>query len=108
MGTENRVSLKVDTKKRIGVSDVITMLKGLRSEAVIKIVRTSDVKDNAETLKLRKAEKEVDCGRYQYESSIQDEINILSTVTGNTELPQIRELNEIATLLRSMDSSKTR
>ena len=49
MGAENRVSLKVDTKKRIGVSDVITMLKGLRSEAVIKIVRTSDTKDNAET-----------------------------------------------------------
>ena len=102
MGAENRVSLKVDTKKRIRVSDVITMLKGLRSEAVIKIVRTSDVK----TLNLRKAEKEVDSGRYQYESSIQDAINITSTVTGNTELPQIRELNEIAALLRSMDSKQ--
>ena len=106
MGAENRVSLKVDTKKRIGVSDVITMLKGLRSEAVIKIVRTSDAKDNAETLNLRKAEKEVDSGRYQYESSNQDAINISSTVTGNTELPQIRELNEIAALLRSMDSKQ--
>ena len=53
MGAENRVSLKIDTKKRIGISDVITMLKGLRSEAVIKIVRTSDVKDNTETLKLK-------------------------------------------------------
>ena len=84
MGAENRVSLKVDAKKRIGVSDVITMLKGLRSEAVIKIVRTSDVKDNAG----------------------QDAINITSTVTGNTELPQIRELNEIAALLRSMDSKQ--
>ena len=92
MGAENRVSLKIDTKKRIGVSDVITMLKGLRSEAIINIVRTSDAKDNAETLNLRKAEKEVDSGRYQYESSIQDAINITSTVTGNTELPQIREL----------------
>ena len=106
MGAENRVSLKVDTKKRIGVSDVITMLKGLRSEAVIKIVRTSDAKDNAETLNLRKAEKEVDSGRYQHESSIQDAINITSTVAGNTELPQIRELNEIAALLRSMDSKQ--
>ena len=104
MGAENRVSLKVDTKKRIGVSDVITMLKGLRSEAVIKIVRTSDTKDNA--LNLRKVKKEVDSGRYQYESSIQDAINITSTVTGNTELPQIRELNEIAALLRSMDSKQ--
>ena len=104
MGAENRVSLKVDTKKCIGVSDVITMLKGLRSEAVIKIVRTSDAKDNAETLKLRKAEKEVDSGRYQYESSIKEAVNIASTVTGNTELPQIRELNEIAALLRSMNS----
>jgi len=103
MGAENRVSLKVDTKMCIGVSDVITMLKGLRSEAVIKIVQTSDAKDNAEILNLRKAEKEVDSGRYQYESSMQDAINITSTVTGNTELPQIRELNEIAALLRSMD-----
>ena len=104
MGAENRVSLKVDTKKRIGVSDVITMLKGLRSEAVIKIVRTSDAKDNAEILNLRKAENVVDSGRYPHESSIQDAINISSVVIGNTELPQIRELNEIAALLRSMDS----
>jgi len=106
MGAGNRVSLKVDTKKRIGVSDVITMLKGLRSEAIIKIVRASDAKDNAETLILRKAEKEVDRGRYQHESSIQDATNITSTVTGNTEFPQIRELNEIAALLRSMDSKQ--
>ena len=106
MGAENRVSLKVDTKRRIGVSDVITMLKGLRSEAVIKIVRTSEANDNAGILNLRKTEKEVDCGRYQYESSIQDAINISSTVTGNTELPQIRELNEIAALLRSMNSKQ--
>ena len=103
MGTENGFRLEVDQQKRIGVSDVITMLKGLRSEAVIKIVRTSDAKDNAETLNLRKAKKVVDSRRYQYESSIQDAINISSTVTGNTELPQIRELNEIAALLRSMD-----
>ena len=106
MGAENRVSLKVDTKKRIGVSDVITMLKGLRSEAVIKIVRTSDAKDNAEILNLRKAENVVDSGRYPHESSIQDAINISSVVIGNTELPQIRELNEIASLLRSLDSKQ--
>ena len=106
MGAENRVSLKVDTKKRIGVSDVITMLKGLRSEAVIKIVRTSESKNDAETLSLRKAGKEVGSVRYQNETSIQDAINISSAVTGNTELPQIRELNEIATLLRSMDSKQ--
>ena len=106
MGAENRASLKVDAKKCIGVSDVITMLKGLRSETVIKIVRTSDAKDNAETLNLRKAENVVDSGRYPHESSIQDAINISSTVTGNTELPQIRELNEIAALLRSMDSKQ--
>ena len=43
MSTENGVRLQVDQQKRIGVSDVITMLKGLRSEAVIKIIRTSDI-----------------------------------------------------------------
>ena len=103
MGAENRVNLKVDTKKRIDVSDVITMLKGLRSEAVIKIERTSETKGNVENMNLRKAGEEVNSGRYQYESSIKHAINISSAVTGNTELPQIRELNEIAALLRSMD-----
>ena len=106
MGAENRVSLKVDAKKRIGVSDVITMLKGLRSEAVIKIVRTPDAKKNTETMNLTKSEKEVSSGSYRYESSIHGAINISSTVTGNTELPQIRELNKIAALLRSMDSKQ--
>ena len=106
MGAENRVSLKVDRKKRIGVSDVITMLKGLRSESVIKIERATEPNENVETLNLRKAKKGIDTVSYQYESSIQGANNISSTVTGNIDLPQIRELNEIAALLRSMDSKQ--
>ena len=50
MSTENGVRLQVDQQKRICVSDVINMLKGLRSEAVINIVRISDAKGKADTL----------------------------------------------------------
>ena len=46
MVTENGVSLQVDPQRRIGVTDVINMLKGLRSEAVIKIVKTSEPNEN--------------------------------------------------------------
>ena len=100
MGTENGFRLKVDQQKRIGVSDVISMLKGLRSEAVIKIVRTSDAKEISETENyIHDGEK--DDGNNSKYSFYQS-----SAVTGKTDLPQIRELNEIAALLRSMDSQQ--
>ena len=100
MGTENGVRLEVDQQKRMDVSDVITMLKGLRSEAVIKITRTSDLKETAESEKLIHDEEKDDVNKstYSFYKS--------SAVTGKTDLPQIRELNEIAALLRSMESQQ--
>ena len=100
MGTENGFRLEVDQQKRIGVSDVITMLKGLRSEAVIKIVRTSDAKDIAETENYILDEEKDDGNNSNY-SFYQS-----TAVTGKTDIPQIRELNEIAALLRSMGSQQ--
>ena len=100
MSTENGVRLQVDQQKRIGVSDVITMLKGLRSEAVIKIVRTSDAKRKADTLNFGNED-----GKDGSENSTHS-FNQSSAVKGKTELPQIRELNEIAALLRSMDDQQ--
>ena len=92
MVTENGVSLQVDPQRRIGVTDVINMLKGLRSEAVIKIVKTSEPN-----------EKKVDTAKSQSVISAAEKFNQTTSVKGNTDLPQIRELNEIAALLRSMD-----
>ena len=100
MSTENGVRLQLDQQKRMGVSDVITMLKGLRCDAVIKIVHTSDAKGKAETLNF-----ENDHGKDGSENSTYS-FNQLAAVKGKTELPQIRELNEIAALLRSMDDQK--
>ena len=99
MSTENLVNLELDQYSRIGIKDVISMLKGLRSEAVIKIVQSSKVSENAQ---------EPDINN---ESSKKTQQNILTqnsfknspAVKGNMNLPQIRELNEIAALLRSMD-----
>ena len=92
MVTENGVSLQVDPQRRIGVTDVINMLKGLRSEAVIKIVKTSEPNEN-----------KVDTAQSQSVISAAEKFNQTTSVKGNTDLPQIRELNEIAALLRSMD-----
>ena len=92
MVTENGVSLQVDPQRRIGVTDVINMLKGLRSEAVIKIVKASEHN-----------EKKVDTEHSQSVISAAEKFNQTTSVKGNTDLPQIRELNEIASLLRSMD-----
>ena len=92
MVTENGISLQVDPQRRIGVTDVINMLKGLRSEAAIKIVKTSEPK-----------EKKVDTTKSHLVISAADKFNQTTSVKGNTDLPQIRELNEIAALLRSMD-----
>ena len=92
MVKENGVSLQVDPQRRIGVTDVINMLKGLRSEAVIKIVKTTEPKENK--FHTEQSESVI---------SIADKVNQSSSVKGNTDLPQIRELNEIAALLRSMN-----
>jgi hypothetical protein len=95
MVTENDVSLQVDLQRRIGVTDVINMLKGLRSEAVIKIVKSTEPNEN-----------KVDTEQSQSVIRAADKFNQNSTVKGNTDLPQIRELNEIAALLRSMDGQQ--
>ena len=92
MVKKHGVSLKVDPQRRICVTDVINMLKVLRSEAVIKIVKTTEPKEN-----------KVDTEQSESVISAAEKFNQSSTVKGNTDLPQIRELNEIAALLRSMD-----
>ena len=99
MSTENRVHLEVDQQRRIGIKDVISMLKGLRSEAVIKIVQESEVFDNAQENKISNEKS----NKTQQNISTQDSFKKSPAVKGNMNLPQIRELNEIATLLRSMD-----
>ena len=99
MSTENRVHLEVDHHRRIGITDVISMLKGLRSEAVIKIVQASEVSENAQEPDIIKNSNH----KAQHNISSQDSFKNSPAVKGNTDLPQIRELNEIAALLRSMD-----
>ena len=99
MGTENRVHLEVDQHRRIGIKDVISMLKGLRNEAVIKIVQASGVSENAQKPDINKESS----NKAQHNISTQDSFKKSPAVKGNMNLPQIRELNEIAALLRSMD-----
>ena len=99
MSTKNRVHLEVDQHRRIGITDVISMLKGLRSEAVIKIVQASEVSENAQEPDINNNSSH----KPQHNISSQDSFKKSPAVNGNTELPQIREFNEIAALLRSMD-----
>ena len=99
MSTENRVNLEVDQHRRIGIKDVISMLKGLRSEAVIKIVQASKVSENAHKPDINNESS----NKAQQNISTQDSFKKSPAVKGNMNLPQIRELNEIAALLRSMD-----
>ena len=99
MSTENRVNLQVDQHRRVGIKDVISMLKGLRSEAVIKIVQASEVSDNAQGPDINNESN----NKVKQNISTQDSFNKSPAVKGNMNLPQIRELNEIAALLRSMD-----
>ena len=94
MVSEKGIHLKVDPNRRIGVDDVIDMLKGLRSDTAIDIIRIPGktvVKKNL-------------TGKDSSYSGIKSDTS--SSVTGNTEIPQIRELNEIASLLRSMESKQ--
>ena len=99
MSTENRVNLELDQFMRIGIKDVISMLKGLRSEAVIKIAQASEVSENAQEPDINNESS----NNAQYNISTQDSFKKSPTVKGNMNLPQIRELNEIAALLRSVD-----
>jgi len=99
MSTENRVNLELDQYRRIGIKDVISMLKGLRSEAVIKIVQASEVSENAQEPDINNESS----NKAQHNISTQDSFKKSPAVKGNMNLPQIRELNEIAALLRSMD-----
>ena len=99
MITENRVRLEVDQYSRIGIKDVISMLKGLRSEAVIKVVQASEV-----SKKLHEPDINNGISNESHNFiSTQDSFKNSPAVKGNMNLPQIRELNEIAALLRSMD-----
>ena len=91
MLNEKGVSLRVDSHKRIGVTDVINMLKGLRSETVIEIVQNSESTEN---------KYNIEQTQVSFSPTVMSENS--SFVKGNTDLPQIRELNEIAAMLRSM------
>tara|TARA_B100001142_G_scaffold279463_1_gene290105 strand:+ start:144 stop:419 length:276 start_codon:yes stop_codon:yes gene_type:complete len=91
MLNEKGVSLRVDSHKRIGVTDVINMLKGLRSETVIEIVQNSESTEN---------KYDIEQTQSSFSPTVMSEKS--SFVKGNTDLPQIRELNEIAAMLRSM------
>ena len=91
MLNEKGVSLRVDSHKRIGVTDVINMLKGLRSETVIEIVQNSESTEN---------KYDIEKTQSSFYPTVMSENS--SFVKGNTDLPQIRELNEIAAMLRSM------
>ena len=99
MSTENRVNLELDQHRRIGIKDVISMLKGLRSAAVIKIVQVSEVSDNIQEPNINNESSNM----AQHNISTQDSFKKSPAVKGNMNLPQIRELNEIAALLRSMN-----
>ena len=99
MSIDNRIHLEVDQYSRIGIKDVISMLKGLRDEAVFKIAKASEVSEklqgpNINNESINKAQQNI---------SNHDSFKKSPLVKGNTNLPQIRELNEIAALLRSMD-----
>ena len=99
MSIDNRVHLEVDQYSRIGIKDVISMLKGLRDEAVFKIAKASEVSEKLQRPKIYNESINKD----QDNISTHDSFKKLPLVKGNTNLPQIRELNEIAALLRSMD-----
>ena len=99
MSTENRVHLEVDAYRRIGVKDVFSMLMGLRSETVIKIVQASEVSGNAQEPCINNESS----NKAQQNISTQASFKKSPAVKGNMKIPQIRELNEIAALLRSMD-----
>ena len=99
MSTENQVNLELDQHRRIGIKDVISMLKGLRDEAVFKIAKASEVSEKLQGPNINNE----NLNKAQHNISTHDSFKKSLPVKGNTNLPQIRELNEIAALLRSMD-----
>ena len=99
MSIDNRVHLEVDQYSRIGIKDVISMLKGLRDEAVFKIAKASEVSEKLQGPNINNES----LSKVQHNITNHDSFKKSPTVKGNTNLPQIRELNEIAALLRSMD-----
>ena len=99
MSIDNRVHLEVDQYSRIGIKDVISMLKGLRDEAIIKIAKASEVSDKLQGHNINNE----NINKAQQNISTHDTFKKSPPVKGDTNLPQIRELNEIAALLRSMD-----
>ena len=99
MSIHNRIHLEVDQYSRIGIKDVISMLKGLRDEAVFKIAKASEVSEKLQGPNTNNENN----NKAQQNISTLDSIKKSTPVKGNTNLPQIRELNEIAALLRSMD-----
>jgi len=100
MNSEKEIILKVDPERRIGIDDVINMLKGLRDDTFFEVIKTSKQSSKKNPLESINS---------FYNS---DKKNKSNHVTGNTDLPQIRELNEIAILLRNLgneqNSSKTK
>ena len=102
MSTENLVDPELDQHRRIGIKDVISLLKGLRSETVIKIVQASDVSENLREPGINNENS----NKTQHNISTQDSFKKSPAVKGNMNLPQIRELNEIAALLRSMGTEQ--
>tara|TARA_B100000686_G_C16571827_1_gene853344 strand:- start:11 stop:394 length:384 start_codon:yes stop_codon:yes gene_type:complete len=99
MSTEIRVNLEVDQYRRIAIKDVISMLKGLRNETVFKIIQKSEVSKNTYGYDINHKSN----NKGQQNISTQYSFKNSTSVRGNTNIPQIRELNEIAALLRSMD-----
>ena len=102
MITENRVHLEVDQYSRIGIKDVISMLKGLRDEAVFKIAKASEVSEKLQRSNINNES----INKTQYHTTTHDSFKKSPPVKGDTNIPQIRELNEIAALLRSMDKQQ--
>ena len=92
MNKKKELILKVDPQSRIGIDDVINMLKGLRNQTFFEVVRTKEKNDLINN----------DSKSFYNE----DKTDKTKLVTGNTDLPQIRELNEIASILRSMENKQ--
>ena len=104
MSNGPRVHLKVDQYCRIRIKDVISMLKGLRRDTVINIVQESEISDNLREPNIKNESR----NHYKKNNSTKDVFKKTLLVKGDTNLPQIRELNEIAALLRSMNMEQQR
>ena len=78
MSTENWVNLELDQHRRIGIKDVISMLKGLRREAVFKIVQVSEVPENAREPDINNES----INKAQHNASIQDTFKKSLSVKG--------------------------